>query len=291
MAKPPLDQSEVKRYFLTKDSDESVPCLPESGTHPSTDLSIKARNYDNESIEWEERKTCYMSKSKQGGKVWSRLRIGAMNASGISRCLQRMPPSMRIPPEESARIICGLSPLSYDKKQTEDEKRTESMKIGILGEPIVRQWDSKRLGVTIREVGVGVWKENPVFRGSMDGEPESSNEKCNEDDFVEYKIPKNIYWKLIEYIEAIKKGFEPPPGYHRHIFDSQYDQITFCGSIHGKQRCKFTVVSAETSDVYEQWIPTDHDHWNKVLYPQGLQFYNTYVVPLMAKHHILRIDP
>ncbi|CAH6418648.1 Hypothetical protein POVN_LOCUS367 [uncultured virus] len=258
---------------------DDVPPLPPvdvTNIHPP--VQDRYETYEGERIEWEDRKTCWISLNKQGGIVWKRLRIGAITMSMISKIAKRVPRFMQTPPDELARQICGLSEPYFPPEAL------ARMNVGSKGEPILREWDAKELGVVIKEVGIGVYKKDPRFRGSMDGD-------INESDFCEYKIPERMYRQLIEFIEAIKKGYTPPPSEHSHIFNSHYDQMIGNAEIHGKQRCNYVVCAASNSTVYRQWVPADPDHWNNCLYPAGVTFYNTYVEPLLRKHKIRRIDP
>lgn len=254
--------------------DEYIPPLP-----AIVSTSIKLKEYEGEKIEWEERETCFVSTAKQCGPLWKRLRLGAIVMSTISLVIDRVPVSWRISKGEAARIICGLSAKAFD------ETALQRMGIGITGEPIFRQWHSKQLDVPIREVGVAVWKKDPRFRGSIDGDLDDGT-------FAEYKIPEHMYRALIEYIEAAKKGFTRPPSDYSHIFDSHYDQMTGNGVIMGKHTCRYNVMSwGHPRMIYQQNIPINHEHWDTVLYPQALAFHEAHVEPLMAKYKFQRIDP
>ncbi len=252
---------------------DDVPILP-----AITSTSVRLLEYEGEKIAWQERETCFMSTAKQCSKLWKRLRLGCISMSGLSLYLDRVPPKFRVSKREAARIICGLS------NKTFDETSLWRMGIGITGEPILRDWHSKQIGKSIHEVGLGVWKKDPRFRGSMDGDLEDGT--C-----AEYKIPEKMYWQLIEYIEAIKKGFSRPPSDHRHIFDSHYDQMTGNSVIHDRWACRYTVMAWGDRTIYQQTIPVDHDHWNNVLYPQACAFHDEYVEPLMKAYKLQRIDP
>lgn len=240
---------------------------------------IRPQTYKDEMIKWEERKTCHVSLHKQTSDIWHRLRVGAITMSMIGKYLGRCPDSMNINSYDAALLICGL------KQQQFTKRAVYNMEIGVKGEPILRIWDANYHKQKITEVGVAVWKKDPRFRGSIDGE-------VDDEIFVEYKIPQDMYRKLIEHVEAIKKGFTPPPGYHGHIFDTHYDQITGNGVIMDKKRCRYCVSSASKHQLtYWEYIPIDYDHWYKTLYPEGVKFYDTHVEPLMKEYGVQRIDP
>jgi hypothetical protein len=51
------------------------------------------------------------------------------------------------------------------------------------------------------------------------------------------------------------------------------------------------VVSTEEKISYCERLPVDHAHWEKVLYPQAVDFYDNYIQPMMIDNQIKRIDP
>lgn len=249
-------------------------------------LGVKLHEYDGVPIVWEDRPTCWMSTAQQTTKLWGQLRIGAITMSGISTYVGRS--SFPETPYVSASIICGLSSKSFSVEQT------AAMGIGILGEPLLRSWYQDQLTKqaiakhepppVVREVGVAVWKKDPRFRGSMDAD-------VTETLFAEFKIPTKMYRPLIEHIECVRKGYTPQPGEHAHIYNSHYDQMMGNGVIHGKTHVDYVVFSHTEKAAYTERLPVSTHHWDTVLYPQGVNFYEQYVAPLMVKHGINRIDP
>jgi len=225
---------------------------------------------------WRDYPTYVQSMDPQCGPVWASLRQCALTASRASYWAQRGTRFEKAPEVEAA-TICGLTEESFAPAQV------AAMSVGIAGEPIVRDWYSHKIGKPAQEVGVSVWKQDPRFRGSLDADVDGTL-------FAEFKIPQFLYRPLVDHIQAIKRGFVPPPGYHAHIFDTHYDQITTNGIIHNRPFCDFIVVS-HTKDVYAERLPISQDHWDKVLYPAGCRFYDTYVTPLMQQHGLIRIDP
>lgn len=232
---------------------------------------------------WKEFKTYYRNDSPQLSDEWFGIRLcsltsgNAGNWSGRSRFAQS--------PDDEADYICGLKIKEFSEKNKYD------MDNGIKGEPELRKWDSEMLGIPLSEVGVSVWKENPIFRGSLDAEPNilpTDNYRF----FCEYKITQDeIYRPLIEYTEAMKKGFKPPPHFHEHIFSSHYDQMISNGIIHDRDYCHYVVKGHKTGNIYWENIPINKEHWNDTLYPKGLDFYSNYIIPRMVKNNLKRIDP
>ncbi len=231
---------------------------------------------------WKEFKTYYRNDSPQLSDEWFKLRLysltsgNAGNWSGRSRFAEN--------PDNEADYICGLQVKKFTEKSKYD------MSNGIKGESELRKWDSESLGIPLAEVGISIWKENPIFRGSLDADPNITFED-NYTFFCEYKITQDeIYRPLIEHMEAVKKGFKPPPHYHSHIFSSHYDQMTMNGIIHDRQFCRYVVKGFKTGNIYWENVPINKDHWEKELYPEGIRFYDTFIIPRMIKNNFKRID-
>lgn len=252
--------------------------LPSSTIKIDETLRVQAKEHKGEKIEWEERKTCYISKARQGGELWRQLRLCAMQMSKLAKCLRRVPIRFQDHPDQLGGQLCGTIVEEFD------EESRQRMSIGTTGEPILRDWDAKRRGVNIKEVGVAVWKADPRFRASLDGE-------IDEKTFVEYKITKRLYQQLIEHMEAIKKGFKPPPNYHAHIFDSHHIQMTSSGVITDKKECGYSVMCLESTRVYTESIPINYEYWNNTLYPEADLFLRQHVEPIMRQRGLRRIDP
>jgi hypothetical protein len=232
---------------------------------------------------WKEFKTYYRNDSSQLSEEWFSIRLCSLTAGNSGNWSGRS--NFAKSPDEEADYICGLKIKSFD------DKNKYNMNNGIIGEPELRKWDSQLLGIPLSEVGVSVWKENPIFRGSLDAEPNIKLED-NYDFFCEYKITQDdVYRPLIEYTESIKKGYKPPPFYHNHIFSSHYDQMTVNGIIHDRKYCHYVVKGFKTNNIYWENIPINKDHWEKELYPKGLLFYDNYIIPRMKEHNLKRIDP
>jgi hypothetical protein len=230
-------------------------------------------------IQWEDRRTCYMSLNEQCGPVWKALRECRIPASRSSAAAERSSFESDKVMESLAMEFCGLSKKSFDVGSIILTHQ------GVTGEPIVKSWIASELKVKIFDVGVAIWKADPRFCASLDGD-------IDDDTFCEVKIPgKGIYRKLIEHMEAVKKGFTPPPGYHQHMYNSHYDQITQSGIITGKKRCIYAVANLEKKEYYTESISINQHHWDHVLYPKGVAFYEKHMEPLMVRTGLRRVDP
>jgi hypothetical protein len=169
------------------------------------------------------------------------------------------------------------------------------MDFGSRNEDALRLWLGDRLGVEVTVPGIAIWKKDPRFGGSLDGEYPPHRG-------VEFKClqKREVYWQLRQYAEAIKKGtiHLPPVGaVPIHIFHSHYDQMTMNGIITGKDVMTYVVAAAETDlnprggfQYYMEDLPVNHEHWNTCLHPGGVNFYETFMAPLMREHKLRRVD-
>jgi hypothetical protein len=222
-------------------------------------------------MNFEERSTYYLSLANQGSKEWKDLRIGRITSSMISACTGR---SYYLQPNEVVKKICS----------NEEQEMNAFMKHGITMEPIIRNWYSETMARPIKELGIAIWKKDFRFGGSLDGE-------FDDEEGIEIKAPNKMYVKLIEYIESKKKGYTFYPGYHEHIFNSHYDQMTGNAIITNKKYMHYVVVCTDTQQSFIQRFPVDIDLWENELYPKSCQFYNQYIQPYIDLHKIDRIDP
>lgn len=226
---------------------------------------------------WQERETCFVSTHPQGSDEWKNLRIGSVTMSGISSYIGTSQYSLT--PDVSAQIICGIHEKSFDQNSI------NRMEIGISGEPILRNWYSEQLKKyciknnleipIVTEIGIAVWKKNPIFRGSVDGEV--GNEGC-----VEFKIPKKIPYSL--------RSPSNDPSDFSHIPVSHFDQMQGNMHILGKKWCDYLVYSHFYHEVYYERIPYLESYCES-LFSKAEEFYSTYVIPMMEENKIVRIDP
>jgi hypothetical protein len=226
---------------------------------------------------WKDYPSYNLSLYPQTSEEWKNLRIGRITMSNISSCTGRSVYKSCL--EEVSDVVCGI-------KQIETNTYMEH---GVKMEPIIRNWYSETIEKPIQEVGLAVWKKDPRFGGSLDGEILDEDGKTSEG--IEIKAPNKMYWKLVEYIESKKKGYSFYPGYHEHIFNSHYDQMTGNAIITNKKYMHYVVVCSETQQAFVQRFHVDIDLWEKTLYPRACKFYDEYVEPKMKSLNIKRIDP
>lgn len=223
-------------------------------------------------MQFEEHPTYTLSLASQGTDEWKRLRLARITMSSISACTGRN--GFKVNKEELARKICG-----------EETQVTNSyMQHGITMEPIIRDWYGETFKYNIKELGLAIWKQDPRFGGSLDGE-------LNTEEGIEIKAPNKMYHRLVEYIEAKTKGFNFYPGYHEHIFNSHYDQMTGNAIITNKKYMHYVVVCTDTQQAFVQRFPVDVKLWENELYPKACLFYDNYIQPFLDSGKITRIDP
>ena len=229
---------------------------------------------------WEARKTCWVSLAKQCSNEWKQKRIGRIPASLISEACGRSTINNRSA-RELAEVMCGI-------KSTFKPDNELAMENGIIGEPYVREWYSKKiLHKPITEVGVAVWREDPYFSASLDGE--TLNYK-DEPAAVEIKIPEKFNNKYIDVCQSWSKNLNNPHP-SSYIFSSHYDQMTTGCIITNKAGCYYVVASIKGKALFHQYLPTDYDLWNNVLYPRAKKFHTEHVLPLLKEHNIKVIMP
>lgn len=231
---------------------------------------------------WKDYSTYTLSLYPQTSEEWKQLRVGRITMSTLSSCVGRG--SYKTCLEEVTDVICGVKKIESNSY----------MEHGVRMEPVIRNWYSETIGKPIKEVGLAVWKKDPRFGGSLDGEileSDSEEKELESSEGIEIKAPNKMYWRLIEYIESRKKGYSFYPGYHEHIFNSHYDQMTGNAIITNKKYMHYVVVCSDTQEAYVQRLPVDTDLWENTLYPRACKFYDDYIEPKMKELDIKRLDP
>lgn len=231
---------------------------------------------------WSFRKTCVVSLNKQNTAIWKKIRVGRCPASLISEICGRSGLITKRTPEELASIICGLSHTFFPPSQQ------LSMADGVMGEPYVRQWFADDiLHRPINEVGVAIWNENPILCNSLDGE---TTDDDGSDAAIEIKIPGKINRKYIDVVMSWGKKLNNPHP-ESYIYHNHYDQITMGSVITNKKGCYYVVCCLNDGTAFYQYLDTDYDLWDTILYPKAKTFHAKYIMPLLIKHNIQVIMP
>jgi hypothetical protein len=251
---------------------------------------------------WTQRATCSVSNASQGTKEWLLERVGCLSASKAASWSSR---SRFVTGEsellQEARYYCGLDTKIFSPSQE------EAMRVGRDGEGPLREYHerllnsralrlqieqpqgarvrsqpSEALPVKVNQLGLAVWRENPIFRCSVDGE-------IDEDTIVEYKIPSRMSHSLVSRVEQAKRGIKTLPGDYSHIYNDHYDQMMMNCAILNKRQCWYVVYSQ--GELYEELIPFNETHWRNILVPAGLKFYEKYMTPLINEFDIEIVLP
>lgn len=240
---------------------------------------------------WEDRETCWISNIPQGTQEWKNLRYCSISSSNISECVGRSnyynSTDLRSENEKKidlAMVLCGLN----EKKFTKESKI--HMERGTYYEPFIRNFHFQKLrdsglDCEMKELGIAIWKKDPRFRGSVDGEIGNFG-------ISEYKCVKSMYKALVEYTDAVSRGYKPQKNQEtEHIYKSHLDQMTLNSIILDKKWCEYCVVCIDTKQTFIQRIDTNYDLWNNILYPQACEFYDTYMTPIINEHNLKLVMP
>lgn len=191
---------------------------------------------------WEDRDTCVISSTPQGTEEWLEERKGKITSTTISKILGDSP------------FFWGTSQDIVDsingKKEEFDDEAIRRMNLGTEYEPKVRRMIEKRLGCTIRELGLAVWKKDPRFAASLDGE-------INKDIGIEIKCPERMYKPLAE---------------EGKIWETHLNQMTTAGVITGKKRMIYCVYSILEKKLVMKGVDVDYKRWNEIMYPKCVEF-------------------
>lgn len=223
---------------------------------------------------WLNRGKYWLLDNPQLSSPWTRARIGRVTGSTAGALLSHSKFSSI---EETIDSILGLY-----KKET-----TYCMARGVMLEPNARRWLSKTIEKNIEEIGLSVPTWDYRIGASVDG--------LLEDSICEIKIPNAMYKPLIAHREKLAKGISFNTFYHRHIWDSHYDQMQLGMAVTGKKYCYYTVYfPGEDVDIPEDYyvekIPFNESYWQN-MYSTIIEIYDSRIEPRMKKEHIERIDP
>jgi hypothetical protein len=221
---------------------------------------------------WIDYGTYWVNTEPQGSDAWKRLR-NRPTASKFGCIAGR---SRFSTPEKTARVMVGLD------KEDFTEEAIARMNRGTLNEPIARDWYCRTRNVQVEEVGLAVPKWDVMIGASLDGDVKLPNGQSG-DGMIEIKCPDRMYGPLDDYTEQLREGWQPPPGYHDHIWSSHYDQMQGCMAITKKRWCDYIVYCPNESRVFVERILFNEDHWLGVLYPALQRFNQNLLLPLLRE--------
>ena len=229
--------------------------------------------------------SCYFIEQEQGSKEWLRCRNGVITASRMSAILGI---NRFTSPEE-----CAVGILFGDNIEP-----TIQMLRGTHGETLIRSAIEKQTGLKITTVGLGIWKENPLFCASADGIFEEliddeSNEvvEGNESNgvvtgIIEIKVFSSTYnpEKMSSGMYDFIKNESSSPN-HIYISPDHYNQMQFTAGVLGAKKIKYcTFFMPTTSNMFYNSllitdIPVDPSIFLNCHIPKALEFYDKLVRP------------
>ncbi len=137
---------------------------------------------------------------------------------------------------------------------------------GIINEPIARKLYESRYGCQVDEVGLAVPKWDHRIGASTDGVVVGT------EGLIEIKSPGRMYSQINRYVSSIASGWNPPAGYHDHIFTSHYNQMQGAMAIMGKQWCDYIIFCPNDNKFFLERVDFNPDYWTNHLYPEIVLF-------------------
>lgn len=194
----------------------------------------------------------------QTDENWIRSRIGRIGMSRLGNIL------IFCKTEEQkiryANIICGL----IHEEFTEEAK--ERMRIGLEFEDVVRQSYANQIGQKILTISSCIFRENPIFSGSVDGILENG-------DLIEIKIIEK------DIPEFYSSDFSEIPLWY-------YYQVQGNMFITDSTRCHFVCYSRKSGKMYVRIVPYNHERFINEVYIPCCKYHKKYVMPLLIKNGI-----
>src|SRR5579883_2055728 len=112
-------------------------------------------------VDWIDRSTYWLSTVPQGTSLWDGHRKYRLTASNFGTAAGH---NLRFKtPSQLADDITGIAKIEVP------DRNKALMAYGTSREPFARKWYQNRYSCTVKEVGLAVWKENPLLGCSTDG--------------------------------------------------------------------------------------------------------------------------
>lgn len=203
--------------------------------------------------DWEDHGTYMVSKHPQGSPGWLEARKSLLTASNVGGAVGHC--QFKTP----AQVRAGDIEFSDEAKAR--------MAHGTRWEGPVRAWYEKQYRVKVDEVGLAVPKWDPRIGGSLDGQVRDTK-RC-----IEIKCPQKMYWRVAQYADlpAAEKA-RLGRYYHKHIFDSHYDQMQTCMAITANTVCDYVVYDQAKGALVVVPVPFNRAYWEEDLYPLICEF-------------------
>ena len=208
---------------------------------------------------WIDRDTYWLSTAPQKSALWDHYHRYRVTAHNFGTAVNH---NRFENPDELADHISGI------KKHVFSERSLRSMKIGNDQEPDARDYYCRTRGLVVEELGLAVPKWDLRIGASVDGEVINSD--GSSDGIIEIKCVEKMYAPLLKYLDEVSEGIEHPREYHRHIWNTHYDQMQGNMAILHKKWCDYIVYCYPEQRIFIQRIDANVQYWETFLYP-GLQ--------------------
>lgn len=212
---------------------------------------------------WRDRGTYWEHTAAQGTPEWLDARIGRVNGSDTGSLGGH---SSFDTPEQTGKYISGAEQKEFS------ERSQTAMAHGHKWESVARDWYATTSNVQVVELGLCVSKSDIRIGASVDGVVVGTP------GIIEIKCPQKMYRPIQKYQELKAGGWQPPDGYHDHIWRTHYCQMQQAMWVLCKQWCDYIVYSVEDRAVFTQRFTYDSDFIDQHL-KKITENYERYVKP------------
>lgn len=216
---------------------------------------------------WIDMGSYWLNNSPQGSDCWYHLREYRLTASNFGTAIGK---STFTTPIKLAEEMAGLS------QKVVSLYSQDIMRHGTETEEPARNWYSRARGAEVRELGLAIPKWDTRIGASLDGEV------IGNPGMIEIKCPDKIYRGLIEHLRRMENGWNPPTGYHDHIYDTHYCQMQGGMVITNKEWCDYVVYATESKQVFTDRLSFNRSFWDYELYPGICSFLDEKLYPLLG---------
>lgn len=179
--------------------------------------------------------------------------------------------------------ITGIKPKIFDCRQK------AVMKHGSDTEPIARDWYSDKIGLQVEELGLAVPKWELRLGASLDGSVLSPVDNKTPIGNLEIKCPQRMYRPLLRHQQDLLDGVQFEKYYHKHIWDSHYDQMQLGMVITGQTWSDYLVYSTNDKMIFTDRVYFNQDYWENDLKPAIYDFLDNKLDPILKLIENLKV--
>lgn len=201
---------------------------------------------------------CLNISCEQGTQEWDDIRKGRITMSMVGKIILFLKTEEE--KQNYARIIARID------KEIFTEEAIERMKVGIDYEDAVRESYSNHIRQHIFTTGTCIFRENPIFSGSVDGILENG-------DIIEIKITEKDLPSF-----ACDDYSEIPLWYQYQMLGNMF--------ITDSLVCHYICFSRKSGTYYVRLFPYNHDRFINECYIPLCKYYKKYVLPLLIEQGI-----